>query len=132
MNSDTLLWVAFFTILVAFPLVSYFCYTVGKSTGEKDHSPNKTKVVHEYKTSTDYNRLWKLLHEGRSVITISNVPWSHYVTAAELKYNTIYGCGEQIDLKKKTDFTEEDFCMTCKLARLVYLDQIDKYETYLT
>ena len=85
MNSDTLLWVAFFTILVAFPLVSYFCYTVGKSTGEKDHSPNKTKVVHEYKTSTDYNRLWKLLHEGRSVITISNVPWSHYVTAAELK-----------------------------------------------
>ena len=130
-------WVYSFAISMVVIVLLLIAWYVGYNKGLEgnkrgEHSLDKMKVVHEYKTSTDYNRLWKLLHEGRSVITISNVPWSHYVTAAELKYNTIYGCGEQIDLKKKTDFTEEDFCMTCKLARLVYLDQIDKYETYLT
>lgn len=132
MNSDALLWVLLFTVLVALPLVSYFCYSVGKSERKKYHSLDEMKVEHDYKVSYDYHRLWKLLHEGRAVITISQKPFHGHVMKAYIAYGTIYGCGNFIDLEKNSDFTEEDFCMTCKLNRLVFLDQIDQYITYLS
>lgn len=129
MNSDALLWILLFTVVVAFPIVSYFCYTVGRSEGKKYH--DEKKVEHDYKVSDDYHLLWKLLHEGRKVITISQKPLSGYVTRAYMAYQAIYGCGDVIDLQREEDFTEEDFCMICKLNRLVFLDQIDQYITYL-
>lgn len=131
MNSDALLWVLLFTVVVALPLVSYFCYSVGKSEGRKGHSLDEMKMEHGYMASTDYHRLWKLLHEGRKVITIAQKPFHGYVTGAFISYDVIYGCGDSINLQDNSDFTEDDFCMTCKLARLVFLDQIDEYATYL-
>ena len=131
MNSDILLWTLLIAVVVVFPIVSYFCYTVGRSEGKKYHSLDEMKVEHDYKVSDDYHLLWKLLHEGRTVITISQKPFHGYTTRAYLKYNVIYGCGDSIDLKNNDDFTEEDFCMICKLNRLVFLNQIDQYITYL-
>lgn len=131
MNSDILLWSLLIAVVVVFPIVSYFCYTVGRSEGKKCHSLDEMKVEHDYKVSDDYHLLWKLLHEGRKVITISQKPLSGYVTKAYMAYQTIYGCGDIIDLKKEEDFTEDDFCMVCKLNRLVFLGQIDQYITYL-
>lgn len=129
MNSDALLWILLFTVVVAFPIVSYFCYTVGRSEGKK--YDDEKKVEHDYKVSDDYHLLWKLLHEGRKVITITQKPLPNFVTEARISYDVIYGCGDAIDLTRDEDFTEEDFCMICKLNRLVFLDQIDQYITYL-
>ena len=90
-------------------------------------------VEHEYKTSTDYDRLYDLLMEGRRIVLLSNN--SRYPALAEVLdectscgnvIKSFYGFGFNHPLD---DCTKEKFILYCQFHEIKYLDQIDKYLT---
>lgn len=91
------------------------------------------KVEHEYKTSTDYDRLYDLLMEGREIIIIngdSKYPSLASVSEGYTSYDKVikrfYGFGINHPLD---DCTKEKFILFCQFHEIKYLDQIDKYLT---
>lgn len=91
------------------------------------------KVEHEYKTSTDYDRLYDLLMEGRDIIILkgkSGIPTLANVfdgsTLSGRPVKKFYGFGFDNPLD---DCTKEKFILFCKFHEVKYLDQIDKYLT---
>lgn len=93
------------------------------------------KVEHEYKASTDYDRLYDLLMEGRNIILLNNK--SGYPTLASVlkDYNytpngkavkKFYGFGSDHPLD---NCTKEKFILFCKFHEIKYFDQVDKYLT---
>lgn len=91
------------------------------------------KLEHEYKTSTDYERLYDLLMEGREIIILngnSNYPSLASVSDGCTSYDKVvkrfYGFGINHPLD---DCTKEKFILFCQFHEIKYLDQIDKYLT---
>lgn len=91
------------------------------------------KVEHEYKTSTDYDRLYDLLMEGREIIILNgNSKYPSLASVAEgcTSYDKVvkrfYGFGINHPLD---DCTKEKFILYCQFHDIKYLDQIDKYLT---
>ena len=94
------------------------------------------KVEHEYKTSTDYDRLYDLLMEGRSIILLNNKNgYPTFPTLANVLDYDVYGVQP---VKKFYGFgtdhpldgcTKEKFILFCQFHEIKYLDQIDKYLT---
>jgi hypothetical protein len=91
------------------------------------------KVEHEYKTSTDYERLYDLLMEGREIIiikgtslypTLANVWDGNTLSGRPVKKFSGFGIDNPLD-----DCTKEKFILFCKFHEVKYLDQIDKYLT---
>ena len=94
---------------------------------QKKHT--ETTVYHEYKTSTDYNRMWDLLHEGRSIIRLEyntngrfDVMEVHRVVYLD-GTDVIYGMGTTTS-KDFTNISKEDFINYCVWKKLMFLDQI--------
>ena len=101
------------------------------------YGPNRTittvvnTVEHEYKTSTDYDRLYDLLMEGREIIILngnSKYPSLASVSEGYTSYDKVvkrfYGFGINHPLD---DCTKEKFILFCQFYNITYLDQIDKY-----
>jgi hypothetical protein len=91
------------------------------------------KVEHEYKTSTDYDRLYDLLMEGRDIIIINGngkYPSLASVVDGCTSYGKVvkrfYGFGINHPLD---DCTKEKFILFCQFNEIKYFDQIDKYLT---
>lgn len=87
------------------------------------------KVEHDYKKSTDYDRLYDLLMEGRKVIIFDD---SEYPSLASTwEYNgTLEFHGFELGRRDElTNCTKDKFILYCKLYNVSYLDQIDKYLT---
>lgn len=89
----------------------------------------KTIVTHkhQYKVSTDYERLWDLIMEGRHIVVLEvdsdGDRWPH-MAKVERFYDgdfSIYGFGA--DMGKI--YTKEDFVNYCRWKKYEYLDQID-------
>jgi hypothetical protein len=111
-------------------LVATTALLVGQKDGgkwQKKHT--ETTVYHEYKTSTDYNRMWDLLHEGRSLIRLEyNNSGRFDVMEVHRKVYTdgesvIYGMGT-MSSKDFTNISKEDFIKYCEWKKLMFLDQI--------
>lgn len=86
-------------------------------------------VLHDYKTSTNYHRLYQLLIEGRHIIRIKRYSDGDFVTYDMTKRDIYYkdgftfaGMGESIE--DFNNISEEDFINYCKWKKLEYLDQI--------
>lgn len=98
------------------------------------------KVEHEYKTSTDYDRLYDLLMEGRSIILLNNKNGYPTLASAMNGYDRTLD-GRTLDGKTVKKFygfgtdhpldgcTKEKFILFCQFHEIKYLDQIDKYLT---
>lgn len=91
------------------------------------------KVEHEYKTSTDYDRLYDLLMEGRDIILLKDKngypTWANVsdcYTSGNKVIKRFYGFGIDYPLD---DCTKEKFILFCKFHEVKYLDQIDRYLT---
>jgi hypothetical protein len=91
------------------------------------------KVEHEYNTSTDYERLYDLLMEGRTIIilkgtslypTLANVWDGSTISGRPVKKFYGFGVDNPLD-----GCTKEKFILFCKFYEVKYLDQIDKYLT---
>ncbi len=98
------------------------------------------KVEHEYKTSTDYDRLYDLLMEGRNIILLNNK--NGYPTLASVMNGYDYTLYDRtLDGKTVKKFygfgsdhpldgcTKEKFILFCQFHEIKYLDQVDKYLT---
>lgn len=92
--------------------------------------PPKAVIVHAYKTSKDYERLWDLLMEGRYIIRIGT-QWGRFGTEIYCAYLSrypnndryvIYGMG---DCKDFENIKRDDFINYCKWKKIEYLDQVD-------
>jgi len=87
------------------------------------------KMYHEYKTSTDYHRLWELLKDGRRVIIYrSSSPGSkiNYVTDAYIRHGTILGFWDYLN----DTMTENEFVCYCTYNKVSFLDQVDEYNVW--
>ena len=87
------------------------------------------KVEHDYKTSTDYERLYDLLMEGRKVIIFDD---SYYPSLASIWQRDGDIEFHGFELRRCDELkncTKERFILYCKLYNVSYLDQIDKYLT---
>lgn len=84
-----------------------------------------TKVEHDYKLSTDYERLYDLLDEGRGIIVVDENGWPKKVTKGKDFNGMTYYRG--LDIPKGC--TKEKFLRYCEFAEIRYFDQIDKYLT---
>ena len=91
------------------------------------------KVEHEYKASTDYDRLYDLLMEGRDIIILNGngkYPSLASVVDGCTSYGKVvkrfYGFGINHPLD---DCTKEKFILFCQFHEIKYFDQIDKYLT---
>lgn len=84
-----------------------------------------TKVEHDYKLSTDYERLYDLLDEGRGIIVVDENGWPKKVTKGKDFNGMAYYWG--LDIPKGC--TKEKFLRYCEFAEIRYFDQIDKYLT---
>ena len=105
--------IGFWPFIFILALVATTALLIGQKDGgkwQKKHT--ETTVYHEYKTSTDYNRMWDLLHEGRSVIRV--------YTDGE---SVIYGMGT-MSSKDFTNISKEDFINYCNWKKLMFLDQV--------
>ena len=87
-------------------------------------------VLHDYKTSTDYHRLYQLLMEGRCLIRMRKYNFTNEFIAEEMYKHDSYdgegfvirGMGANSDEFK--NISEEDFVNYCKWKKIEYLDQI--------
>lgn len=90
------------------------------------------KVVHEYNTSTDYERLYDLLMGGMNIIVIMDNGYPTLAKAVDgctisgIPVKKFYGFGVDNQLD---GCTKEKFILFCKFYEVKYLDQIDKYLT---
>lgn len=122
---------------IALSIVGILCLYLGP---KRVTTTVVNKVEHEYKTSTDYDRLYDLLMEGRSIILLNNK--NGYPTLASVlkDYNRTLD-GRTLDGKTVKKFygfgsdhpldgcTKEKFILFCQFHEIKYLDQIDKYLT---
>jgi len=94
--------------------------------------PGRSKsdyMYHDYKTSTDYHRLWELLHDGRRVIIYrASSPGSklNLITDVYIKYGTIIGFWDELD----GTVTENEFACYCTYNKVSFLDQVDEYNVW--
>lgn len=84
-----------------------------------------TKVEHDYKLSTDYERLYDLLDEGRGIIVLDENGYPRKVTKGKNLNGEVYYWG--LDIPRGC--TREKFLRYCEFAELRYFDQIEKYLT---
>lgn len=93
--------------------------------------PNRTvttvvnKVEHDYKLSTDYERLYDLLDEGRGIIALDENGYPRKITKGKNFNGETYYWG--LDIPKGC--TREKFLHYCEFAEIRYFDQVDKYLT---
>lgn len=122
--------IGFWPFILILSLVATTALLIGQKDGgkwQKKHT--ETTVYHEYKTSTDYNRMWDLLHEGRSVIRVEpNGNGRFDVMEVHRKVYTdgesvIYGMGTTTS-RDFTNISKEDFINYCVWKKLMFLDQI--------
>lgn len=122
--------IGFWPFIFILAFVATTALLIGQKDGgkwQKKHT--ETTIYHEYKTSTDYNRMWDLLHEGRSVIRIEHNGNGRFdVMEVHRKVYTdgesvIYGMGT-MSSKDFTDISKEDFINYCVWKKLMFLDQI--------
>lgn len=122
--------IGFWPFIFILALVATTALLVGqKDRGRWQKKHTETTVYHEYKTSTDYNRMWDLLHEGRSVIRVEPNGGGRFdVMEVHRKVYTdgesvIYGMGT-MSSKDFTNISKEDFINYCVWKKLMFLDQI--------
>jgi hypothetical protein len=90
------------------------------------------KVVHthehKYKVSTDFERLWDLLMEGRHIVVFEvdkdGERWPHMAKINKWYDGEITFLGFGLDMNHGKHYTKEDFVNYCKWKKYEYLDQI--------